>query len=152
MTEPITTRRLRPGDEAILAYLAERDAEFDLEGRGEPLAPLAADRAAAYLANPDVLHWVAFQGDRVAGSLYCVALPLRSGDGREVLLYEIGVHQECRRQGIGKRLIAEMEGWMRDNGVAEVWVLCDNPGAQAFYEACGFAVDPEQPVYMTRRV
>jgi hypothetical protein len=39
---------------------------------------------------------------------------------------------------------------MAAHGVAEVWVLADNPGAVAFYEACGFATADEMAVYMTR--
>jgi hypothetical protein len=27
---------------------------------------------------------------------------------------------------------------MADEGIPEAWVLADNPGAEAFYAACGF--------------
>lgn len=43
--------------------------------------------------------------------------------------------------------------WARDERIEEVWVLADNPGAEAFYTACGFAPgDEEQAVYLRRRV
>jgi hypothetical protein len=40
--------------------------------------------------------------------------------------------------------------WMREEGVPEVWVLADNPGAEAFYAACGFVPggEGEQGVLM----
>jgi hypothetical protein len=40
--------------------------------------------------------------------------------------------------------------WMEDGDVPEVWVLADNPGAEAFYAACGFerGADNEQGVLM----
>jgi N-acetylglutamate synthase-like GNAT family acetyltransferase len=41
---------------------------------------------------------------------------------------------------------------MRDEGIDEVWVLADNPDAEAFYTACGFAEDDEQPIQMTLRL
>ena len=43
-----------------------------------------------------------------------------------------------------------MTTWMDDNGVREVWVLGDDPGACEFYEAMGFTTAPDQPTYLTR--
>ncbi|MDQ6693631.1 MAG: GNAT family N-acetyltransferase [Chloroflexota bacterium] len=148
----LSTRRLGPGDEAILNLLAAEEADFDLSGRGEPLEPLDPDTARRYLENPAVLHWVAADDDIVVGDLYCILLPLSSGAGRELLLYEIGVRTSWRRRGVGRALIAEMEGWMRANRVAEVWVLADNPGAADFYRACGFSTDDSMALYMTREL
>lgn len=145
-------RRLGAGDEPTLARLAADDAAFDLDDRGEPQAELEPAAARAYLANPTVLHWVATEANEAVGFLLCFHLPLRSGDGHELLLYEIGVHHAWRRRGIGRALLAEMERWMAANGVAEVWVLADNPGATEFYRACGFGIEPDQPVYLTRRI
>jgi GNAT superfamily N-acetyltransferase len=53
---------------------------------------------------------------------------------------EMGTHAEWRRRGIGRALIAEMEAWMRGNGVAEVWVPASTY-AVGFYRKCGFATD-----------
>ncbi len=148
----LTVRRLVPGDEAILAMLALEDADFDLDGRGEPLEPLEPDDARRYLENPSVLHWVVVEGEEVVGDLYCIHLPLRSGAAYELLLYEIGVRSAWRRRGAGRALLDEMEKWMVANGVAEVWVLADNPGAVAFYRACGFSTDDSMALYMTREL
>lgn len=151
---PMSIRRLGPGDEAILSRLAALSGDFDIAGRSEPEQPLGPEAAARYLANPAVLHWVAFAGvepfaDPV-GDLYCLHLPLGSGEGSELLLYDLGVHWQWRRRGIGRQLIAHMHAWMRANQVNEVWVCADNPEAVAFYRACGFGVETGQPVYMTR--
>ncbi len=147
----LSVRRLGPGDEPILDFLAANDADFDLEGRGEPLRPLDADAARRYLENPAVLHWIVTDGDTLAGFLYCLHVPLRAGDGSELLLYEIASRQGYRRRGIGRALVAAMDAWMQANDVPEVWVLADNRVAVDFYRACGFATDDAQPVYMTRR-
>jgi hypothetical protein len=37
-------------------------------------------------------------------------------------------------------------------GVEEAWVPADSPEAEAFYAACGFVCDEEQPVQMTLRL
>jgi ribosomal protein S18 acetylase RimI-like enzyme len=147
-----SVRRLGPGDEPILSQLATDDAAFDLAERGASRRPLDPEAARRYLANPAVVYWVAFEDTVPVGSLVCLLLPLDAGDGSEVLLYDIGVHHQWRRRGIGRALLTEMERWMQTHGVAEVWVLADNPAAVAFYRACGFAPEDVQPVYMTRRL
>jgi GNAT superfamily N-acetyltransferase len=145
-------KRLGPGDEGILELLAREDADFDLDGRGSPLEPLKPVLAQRYLATPAVLHWVALEGEVITGFLYCIHLPLRAGDGHELLLYEIGVRKNWRRRGAGRALLTHMESWMQSNGVGVVWVGADNREAVDFYRACGFAAEEEQAVYMTREV
>ena len=77
------------------------------------------------------------------------------GRGHEVLVYEIGVRKAYRRVGIGRALMTHMESWMRDNNLEEMWLAADNPGAEHFYKALGYARrEPEyfQPVYMSREL
>lgn len=52
-------------------------------------------------------------------------------------------------RGVGTALVQAMRQWMRDEDVTEAWVLADNSGAEAFYAACGFVRNDEQPVQMT---
>jgi ribosomal protein S18 acetylase RimI-like enzyme len=143
---------LGPADTSVLEHLAINDPDFDLDGRGEPLEPLSPSAARRFLADPAVLFWVAREGTEIAGFLYCLMVPLRSSDEQELLLYEIGVRTQWRRRGVGRRLLDHMEGWMRTNGVGEVWVCADNQAAVNFYRACRFGAPDDQPVYMTRRV
>ena len=82
-------------------------------------------------------------------------MPLRSGIGRELLLYEIGVHHAYQRRGLGRALLSQMESWMHENRITEVWVGADNAVAVSFYRACGFTAslsDDFTPVYMTREL
>ncbi|MDF2749455.1 MAG: GCN5-related N-acetyltransferase [Gaiellaceae bacterium] len=150
----VTVRRLRTGDEQVLALIAADAPDFDLAGRTRPERPLAPGRAAAYLAEPNVLHWIAEDGDAVVGELLCHLLLMPSGEGRELLLYSIGVRSSHRRRGVGAALLDEMRRWMRDARVPEVWVLADNKGAEAFYAACGFTRggEGEQGTLMLLRV
>ena len=57
----------------------------------------------------------------------------------EVLLYEIGVHQNYRRRGIGKAIIEEVKKWAKEVGTDKVWVLTekDNEAAMAMYKSAG---------------
>jgi predicted N-acetyltransferase YhbS len=145
-------RLLGPGDEAVLSALARDEAAFDVAGRGRSRPALGNAAATAYLADPDVLHWVAEEGGAVVGHLLCYVQRRRVGDSTQLMLYEMGVRDDRRRRGVGTALVGEMERWMRAAGVAGVWVLADNEGAEAFYEACGFSRDDLQPVQMSRRV
>jgi GNAT superfamily N-acetyltransferase len=146
----VTIKRLGPGDEATLELLARDDVDFDLEGRGGATTPLKPILAQRYLANPGVLHWVAFEGSVVTGFLYCCLVLLRADPGQELLLYEIGVRKAWRRQGVGRALLSHMESWMRHNDIGEVWVCADNEVAVEFYRKCGFGSDEPQPLYLTR--
>ena len=144
----IRVRQLGPGDEAILALLAEQEEDFDLQGRSESSEALRPEASSAYLTDGGVLHWVAEEGGRVVGFNLCYVLRRRSDAARELLLFEIGVRAEARRRGVGAALILAMRTWMEEQDVPEAWALADNPGAQLFYAACGFARDEEQGVQM----
>ena len=150
----IGIRRLGPGDEQLLASIAREADDFDLPGASAPEEPLADAEATAYLSDPAVLHWVAEDRGALVGELLCHVLRLPSRSGRELLLYSIGVRTAYRRRGVGTALVREMLGWARAEGIEEVWVVADNPGAQRFYAACGFAPgeEGEQAVYLQRRV
>jgi N-acetylglutamate synthase-like GNAT family acetyltransferase len=150
----ICIRRLGPGDEDVLALIAREADDFDLAGASRPESPLPPPEAAAYLADPAVLHWVAEEGGRVVGELLCHVLRLPSASGRELLLYSIGVRSAHRRRGVGAALVREMLARARALGVEDVWVLADNPHAEAFYAALGFrhTTEGDRAVYLQRRV
>ena len=146
----IEVRLLGSGDEDVVAYLSLHDPEFDVSpSTAEPLEPLSLDDTAAFLADPSVKFWCAFDGDVVVGHLFCIVHPIRSAPGREVLLYEIGVHQERRREGVGSQLMAALHEWVASTEIRAMWVLADDAEATAFYESSGWAVDEDQPTYLT---
>ena len=95
-----------------------------------------------------MLHWVAEDDGEVIGFNLCYVLRRRCDAPRELLLFEIGVRQDARRRGAGRALIDAMRAWMEREAIAETWVLADNPGAIAFYAACGFVRDEEQGLQM----
>jgi GNAT superfamily N-acetyltransferase len=141
-------RRLGPGDEAVLAVLAADEEDFELEERDAQRAAVTGADAAAYLSDPSVLHWVAEENGAVIGFLLAYVERRRVDEPRQLLLYEIGVRKAHRRRGVGSALVEAMRTWMRENDVSEAWVPAD-PEVEAFYAACGFVRDDEQPVQMT---
>lgn len=149
----LTIRRLGSEDIALLETIARDAPEFDMDGRTDsPLEPLDREAAHVFLSHPDVLYWVAERDGRVQGLLLCYVQYLWHAPAREVMLYDIGVRSSARRQGIGQTLIETMETWMLENCIADAWVPADNPGAEAFYRACGFEIDDEQAVMMSKCV
>ena len=146
---PLAIRLLSAGDEATLALLAADEDDFNVLGGSSRRVAVSGDDAAAYLADSTVLHWVAEEEGQVVGHLLSYVQRRRAGAPRQLLLYEVGVRRAYRRRGVGRSLVTAMLEWMREEGVPDAWVLADNPGAKAFYAACGFTPDQEQPTQMT---
>lgn len=150
MTPAFTVRLLGPGDESALAEVARDELDFTDE---EPSPALTPEAAQVYLSNPAVWHWQAEdeQGKPV-GFLMAYVHPQRHGDALHVMFEEIGVRQKWRRHGVGRALVDALHQKMRAEGIQAVWVMADNPGAQAFYEACGYDVDDLPGVVLAREV
>jgi GNAT superfamily N-acetyltransferase len=114
-------RRIGPADAGALVALAATDNLFDEDPGTAPSGVLDPDGARDFLADPSVLFWLAEAGGQTVGFLHCCIQRRRTpGPWAELLLMEMGTHAEWRRRGIGRTLVAEMEAWMRSNGVAEV--------------------------------
>ena len=144
----VVIRRLGPGDESVLAGLARDDVDFDLDDSHGPRRPLSPDAARAHLSDPRVLHWAGWVDSEVVGFIFCLVLPMRKQPAREVLLYEIGVPSAWRLRGVGRQLFTAMRDWMRAEDIDTAWVLAGHPGAERFYEACGFHPGAEPVAYL----
>ncbi|TSE16906.1 GNAT family N-acetyltransferase [Arthrobacter sp. KBS0703] len=137
----VTVRRIGPGDAASLNALARTDNVFDQDPATERWGALTPDGARDFLSDPSVLFWLAEADGQVVGFLHCYVQRRRSsGPWAELLLMEMGTHADWRRRGIGRGMVAAMEAWMKENGVAEVWVPA-NTYAAGFYRKCGFVAD-----------
>jgi GNAT superfamily N-acetyltransferase len=133
-------RRLGPGDETIVQELSAALDRPPLDDRG----------AARFLANERNHMLVAFEDDEAVGMLLAYELDRRHGDARKMLLYEIDVRAGRRRHGIGRALMERFADLCRECGYLHAWVLTDdeNPGAVAFYSACGGRrVQPDQVMF-----
>lgn len=114
-------RLLRPGDETIVERLATREPRT------------------ALLRDPRTIFLVAFDDGAPVGFVLAYELPRRHGFDVTLFVYEIEVSAACRRQGIGARLLHELETIARGRGIEEAFVLtdADNLAAMRLYERAG---------------
>jgi ribosomal protein S18 acetylase RimI-like enzyme len=115
--QTVRVRRLAPGDEAVVARLAEQQPA-----------------RTALLADDRVRFVVAFDGDDPDGFAFGYELPRRHGRPATFIDYEVGVDEPYRRRGIGRRLMAELL-----EGHDEAFVLTEpgNDPANALYASLG---------------
>ncbi len=92
-----------------------------------------------FLKNTDNVLLAAFWDKTTVGFLTAYRLQRFDKRKAEVLLYEIGVHEDFRRNGIGKALIEELKKWAKEVEADEVWVLTNKSNAEAvaLYQSVG---------------
>jgi len=130
-------RVLGPGDDRAVVEAA---ALFD-----DP--PIAA-ATARFLDDP--LHHliVAYEEGTPAGFVSGVEMT-HPDQGTEMFLYELGVHEDLRRRGIGKALVAALRDLAIERGCYGMWVLtdADNEAALATYSAAS-GVNPQHQLML----
>jgi ribosomal protein S18 acetylase RimI-like enzyme len=93
-------------------------------------------------------HWLedgtrhavaAFVGTDPVGLAYAYELPRLKSDAAALLLYEIDVLEEHRRQGVGTTLINALLAIAHERYLDSTWLLTDdgNPAALALYAGTG---------------
>ena len=136
---PVDVRRLRPGDDdAVLAA----GHLFD-----DPPDPGATAR---FLAEPGHHLLVAYSdADEPVG--FVTGIETTHPDkGTELFLYELGVDEPARRQGVGTALVDALRALAVGRGCYGMWVLteADNTAALATYRRAGGG-DPEPQVMIS---
>lgn len=138
----VLVRRATPADASeIAACLAAL-------GYGTP-APLVADRLATFAASElDAVFVAAFAAERAPSAPLCGvvsahALPLFHAPGCLVRLTALAVRDEAQGAGVGRALVAAAEAWAWSVEARRVEVTSGDhrPGAHAFYQALGYALD-----------
>ena len=121
MTSQTSVRRIGPGDEAVVAQLADRPPQT------------------ALLADDSTIFLVAYLGEEPVGFVLAYELSRRHGDASMLLVYEVDVDAAHRRRGVATTLLDELARIARERGIAEGFVLTDldNAAANALYEAQG---------------
>ena len=77
------------------------------------------------LAQPGFLVFVALEEDAVVGGLTVYTLPQYYATKPLAYIYDLAVRRNRQRQGIGQKLIAEVNRYCRENGYEEVFVQAD---------------------------
>lgn len=120
-------RRLQPGDETIVMSGSDL---FDNPPTGE--------WTQRFLAATNHHLLVALHHDRPVGFVSGVET-VHPDKGAEMFLYELGVHPDHRRRGVGKALVRELSDLARQRGCYGMFVLTgpDDPVAVATYRSAG---------------
>jgi ribosomal protein S18 acetylase RimI-like enzyme len=124
----VSIRRLGAGDDRQLQELCRRFKDR---------VP-SDEEAVAFLARNDIHVWVAEVDGELAGFAYAYVLLRIDGD-TSVFLYELGVDDRFRRQGLGRALVDEARRVAETAGAAKMWVdtSYDNEPARRTYAAAG---------------
>jgi GNAT superfamily N-acetyltransferase len=133
-------RPARPTDrEALVVLLAEL---FSLEADFTP-DPERQRRGLALLldGSPDRQVFVVEVRGRVAGMATVQVLISTAEGGPAGLVEDVVVAREHRGQGLGTRLLAEVEAWARARGLTRLQLLADRENLPAlhFYEGAGWS-------------
>jgi ribosomal protein S18 acetylase RimI-like enzyme len=128
----VDIRHLGPGDEdAVLAAAALFD---------DPPRPDATRR---FLAEPTHHLLIAYDGDAPLGFVSGVETT-HPDKGTEMFLYELGVDESARGQGVGRALVEALAKLARERGCYGMWVGTepDNVAARKTYERAGARSTP----------
>lgn len=137
---PVTVRRLVPGDDHVLAHLATHNADFGTLDERSALTPLTPAESVAFLADDRTATFVAFAGEEPVGFCYANELYRRHTALRHLCIYEIGVSERHRGQGVGSALLEAVADHARSQGIAQGFAISNATNAAAvhlFEEAGG---------------
>ena len=133
-------KRLTSGDRdvaralfALMADVFEEDSEVLSDGYLDRL-----------LGREEFWVIAAFAGDDIIGGVTAHTLPMTRTASCEIVIYDVAVRRDRQRQGVGRRLVAELRAQAAARGIREVFVPADDADVHAldFYRALGGAASP----------
>jgi GNAT superfamily N-acetyltransferase len=117
--DSVIIRELRQVSEEQIDQLADILIAVVAQGASVGfLPPLGRDEAAAYwraVVKPEVILLVAERDGRIVGTAQ-LELAMRANGRHRAEVNKVLVHPDCQRQGIGRRLMAEIEVVARREG------------------------------------
>jgi aminoglycoside 3-N-acetyltransferase I len=90
--------------------------------------------------------WVlaATAGEEIVGGLTAHTLPMTRSESREIFIYDIAVHRDHQRRGVGTLLMSHLRRIAGEAGIHDLFVPADDEDAHAleFYRALGGVHSP----------
>lgn len=129
----VNVRRLGAGDEHLArAVFAGMAAAFEEESRALSDAYLRQ-----LLSRTDLWILAATDGETPLGGLTAHVLPMTRAEECEVFIYDLAVHPEYQRRGVGRALVSHVQDLAQTAGASSVFVPADNEDGHAleFYRA-----------------
>lgn len=134
-TALVSARRLGAGDLPLARATFRLMAEvFETEWE-EP----SDDYLRRLLARDDRCAFAGFVGDTLAGGLTAHAIPMTTAEQCELLIWDLAVHPDQQRRGVGTALVEAARVAATELGIAMVFVAAENADGHAveFYQAIG---------------
>ena len=134
------TKRLGSGD----LELARRTITLMAEVFEEPYEQVSDAYLEGLLSRPDFWIIAALEGDQPIGGLTGYTLPMTRTQSSEVFIYDLAIHQDHQRKGIGRLLVNALLKGAQAEGIESVFVPADNEDEHAieFYRAIGGVAQP----------
>ena len=97
------------------------------------------EHLSALLNNRQFVVMAAFSGEEILGGLTAYELPLYYDNTTEIFLYDMAIHPDHQRRGIGKQLIEFLKAYCAQNQINTFFVLAHEEDVHAleFYHATG---------------
>lgn len=101
-----------------------------------------------FLSAPGARAWTAEEDSTLVGFVIVQKL-----GGRRGHVITLDVREDLRRRGVGRRLLAQAEAWLKGEGVRRIHLetAVENAGGVAFWKAAGYRIVGSQPGYYADR-
>ncbi|MDP9192812.1 MAG: GNAT family N-acetyltransferase [Acidobacteriota bacterium] len=146
---PVTIRRAERHDLPALGRLGAMlmRTHYDFDSRrflspGESAENGYERFLGSVIEAPDDCVFVADDDGAIAGYVYAGLEPLSWKElrGPAGFIHDVAVHEDARRGGVAKQLIAAAIDWLREHGAPRVilWTAAPNEAAQRLFRDLGF--------------
>ena len=135
MNDAVRIQRLSQQD----TFLAQQTFHLLTEVFEEDRQPLGDAYVKSLLARTTFWAFAALEGDTPVGGITAHELPMTRNETTELFIYDLAVHSDHQRQGIGRALVDALRASARERGIHVAFVPADveDDHALDFYRALG---------------